>query len=156
MRAPIARHRVHVYVDDPVARPRWLGPRRGHGGEGEPDAGACGARGQGYDQPVSSAWSNSGELRQEHPAVTHTDIASRVVTIVSEQLGDEDDISGDTRLTEDLNADILDTVQLIIDLEDVFEIAISDEEAGQLHTIGDVVKFIAKHESVDRMQRGPH
>ena len=89
--------------------------------------------------------------------MTESEIEAAVIKVVAEKMGiDEDDISDDTRLTEDLNADSLDTFELIIDLEDEFEIAISDEEAGQLRTIDDVVKFIAKHESVDRMQQGLH
>ncbi len=89
--------------------------------------------------------------------MTESEIESAVIKVVAEKIGiDEDDISRDTRFTEDLNADSLDTVELIMDLEDEFEIAIGDEEAGKLQTIGDVVEFIAKHEISDRMQHGPH
>lgn len=89
--------------------------------------------------------------------MTESEIEAAVIKVVSEKMGiDEDDISGDTRFTEDLNADSLDTVELIMDLEDEFEIAIGDEEAGNLLTIGDVVEFITKHESVGRMQQRPH
>ncbi len=89
--------------------------------------------------------------------MTESAIEAAVIKVVARKMGiDEDDISRDTRFTEDLNTDSLDTVELIMDLEDEFEIAIDDEEAGELQTIGDVVKFIAKHESVDRMRQGPH
>ncbi len=89
--------------------------------------------------------------------MTESEIEAAVIKVVAEKMGvDQDDISRDTRFTEDLNADSLDTVELIMDLEDEFEIAIGDEEAGNLQTIGDVVEFIAKQERVDRMQQSPH
>lgn len=48
----------------------------------------------------------------------------------------------DTKIKEDLNADSLDVVELMMDLEENFGIAISDEEATQMSTIGDIVKYI--------------
>jgi len=89
--------------------------------------------------------------------VTESEIESAVIKVVAEKMGvDEDGISSDTRFTEDLNADSLDTVELVMDIEDEFEIAIGDEVAGKLQTIGDVVEFIVKGESSDRMQHEPH
>ncbi len=88
--------------------------------------------------------------------MTESEIESAVIKVVAEKMDiDEDDISRDTRFTEDLNADSLDTVELVMDLEDEFEIAIGDEDAGKLQTIGDVVEFIAKHEISDRCSTGP-
>lgn len=89
--------------------------------------------------------------------MTESEIESAVIKVVAEKMGvDEDGISSDTRFTEDLNADSLDTVELVMDIEDEFEIAIDDEVAGKLQTIGDVVEFIVKGESSDRMQHEPH
>jgi len=89
--------------------------------------------------------------------VTESEIESAVIKVVAEKMGvEEDGISSDTRFTEDLNADSLDTVELVMDIEDEFEIAIGDEVAGKLQTIGDVVEFIVKGESSDRMQHEPH
>ena len=48
----------------------------------------------------------------------------------------------DTKIKEDLNADSLDVVELMMDLEENFGITISDEEATQMSTIGDIVKYI--------------
>lgn len=48
----------------------------------------------------------------------------------------------ETKIKEDLNADSLDVVELIMDLEENFGIKISDEEATQMSTIGDIVKYI--------------
>jgi acyl carrier protein len=47
-----------------------------------------------------------------------------------------------TRLREDLNVDSLDAVQLIMDLEDIFNVRINDDEAQSFKTVGDIVKFV--------------
>ena len=52
----------------------------------------------------------------------------------------------DTTIKEDLNADSLDVVELMMDLEENFGITISDEEATQMSTIGDIVKYIEEHQ----------
>ena len=52
----------------------------------------------------------------------------------------------DTKIKEDLNADSLDVVELMMDLEENFGITISDEEATQMSTIGDIVKDIEEHQ----------
>lgn len=52
----------------------------------------------------------------------------------------------DTKIKEDLNADSLDVVELMMDLEENFGITISDEEATQMSTIGDIVKYIEDHQ----------
>ncbi|MDY3619188.1 acyl carrier protein [Agathobaculum sp.] len=52
----------------------------------------------------------------------------------------------DTKIKEDLNADSLDVVELMMDLEENFGITISDEEATQMSTIGDIVKYIEAHQ----------
>ena len=52
----------------------------------------------------------------------------------------------DTKVKEDLNADSLDVVELMMDLEENFGVTISDEEATQMSTIGDIVKYIEEHQ----------
>ena len=52
----------------------------------------------------------------------------------------------DTSIKHDLNADSLDVVELMMDLEEQFGITISDEEAMKLSTIGDIVKYIDEHQ----------
>ena len=52
----------------------------------------------------------------------------------------------DTKIKEDLNADSLDVVELMMDLEENFGITISDEDATQMSTIGDIVKYIEEHQ----------
>ena len=59
---------------------------------------------------------------------------------------DASTMSMDTKIKEDLNADSLDVVELMMDLEENFGITISDEEATQMSTIGDIVKYIEEHQ----------
>ena len=68
----------------------------------------------------------------------------KIRSIISEQLSidDVDTITLDTSLTEDLEADSLDSVEVIMALEDEFGIEIPDEEAEHFKTIGDICKFI--------------
>ena len=68
----------------------------------------------------------------------------KIRSIISEQLSidDVDTITLDTSLTEDLEADSLDAVEVILALEDEFGLEIPDEEAEHFKTIGDICKFI--------------
>lgn len=68
----------------------------------------------------------------------------KIRSIISEQLSidDVDTITLETSLTEDLEADSLDAVEVIMALEDEFGIEIPDEEAEHFKTIGDICKFI--------------
>ena len=63
--------------------------------------------------------------------------------IISEQLGvDIDAVTDDKNLMNDLGADSLDTVQLIMDIEEEFDIEITDDDAESLHTVADIRKYI--------------
>jgi len=63
--------------------------------------------------------------------------------IISEQLGVEiDTVTDDKNLIDDLGADSLDIVKLIMDIEEQFDIEIMDEDAESLYTIGDIRKYI--------------
>lgn len=53
----------------------------------------------------------------------------------------------DTTIKEDLKADSLDVVELMMDLEESFGVTISDEEAVKLSTIGDIIKYIEEHKA---------
>ena len=59
---------------------------------------------------------------------------------------DASSMTMETSIKDDLNADSLDVVELMMDLEEQFGITISDEEAMKLSTIGDIVKYIADHQ----------
>jgi len=70
----------------------------------------------------------------------------RVTDIVSEQLGvDKDKITAETSFVNDLGADSLDTVELVMALEDEFECEIPDEEAEKIRTVQQAVDYINAH-----------
>ena len=72
-----------------------------------------------------------------------SEIATKVKAIIVYKLGvDEKDVTLEASFTNDLGADSLDTVELIMELEKEFEIQIPDEEAEKIVTVGDAVSFI--------------
>ncbi len=76
---------------------------------------------------------------------TATEIEEKVFQIVSEQLSvDKGELSRETSFVNDLNADSLDTVELVMELEDEFDMTIPDEEAEKLATVGDAISYIEK------------
>jgi acyl carrier protein len=75
------------------------------------------------------------------------EIFQKLKGIVVEQLGvDEEDVTMEASFVEDLNADSLDLVELIMSLEEEFGLEISDEEAEQIATVNDAVEYIAEHQ----------
>ncbi|MEM1212268.1 MAG: acyl carrier protein [Planctomycetota bacterium] len=75
------------------------------------------------------------------------EILEKVKTIVAEQMGvDKNEITADTSFVNDLNADSLDTVELVMEFEDEFETSIPDEEAEKIQTVGQAVEFISSHQ----------
>ena len=67
----------------------------------------------------------------------------KVKNIISEQFSiPEDDITEDTVLLKDLDADSLDLIDLAMSLEDCFEVEVPDEELENFKTVGDIVKYI--------------
>ncbi|MGE0479735.1 MAG: acyl carrier protein [Phycisphaerae bacterium] len=73
-------------------------------------------------------------------------VEARVKKIVAEQMGaQEADIRRETSFVNDLNADSLDTVELVMGLEEEFEMSIPDEEAEKIQTVGQAVDYIAAH-----------
>jgi acyl carrier protein len=78
--------------------------------------------------------------------VTEQEIEAKVIEIVAEQMGaDKVKISRSTSFVEDLNADSLDTVELVMELEDEFETSIPDEQAEKIKTVGEAIDFIVKN-----------
>ena len=76
---------------------------------------------------------------------TAEEIKEKVFKIVSEQMGvDKSEITMDTSFVNDLNADSLDTVELVMEFEDEFELSIPDEEAEKIQKVGDAVEYITK------------
>ncbi|MDA0712524.1 MAG: acyl carrier protein [bacterium] len=71
---------------------------------------------------------------------------TRVFALVADQLGvNEEEIKLESRFIEDLGADSLDIVELIMAMEEEFETEIPDEEAEKILTVGDTVKYIEDH-----------
>lgn len=72
-----------------------------------------------------------------------SDIAQRVKAIIVDKLGvDENEVTPEASFTNDLGADSLDTVELIMEFEKEFNIAIPDDAAEKIGTVGDAIKYI--------------
>jgi len=72
-------------------------------------------------------------------------IQNKIIDIISEQMGvDKADVSKETSFINDLNADSLDTVELVMEFEDEFDISIPDEEAEKIQTVGSAVEYVVK------------
>ena len=70
-------------------------------------------------------------------------VPERVQAIIAEQLGvEEDKVNNEASFTEDLGADSLDQVELILALEEEFGIEIPDEDAEKIHVVSDAVKYV--------------
>jgi len=70
-------------------------------------------------------------------------IENKVIEIISEQMGvEKSEIRRDTSFINDLNADSLDTVELVMEFEDEFDMSIPDEEAEKIQTVGAAVDYI--------------
>lgn len=77
--------------------------------------------------------------------MTPDEIFDRVRTIIAEKLGvEEDEITMDSNLTEDLGADSLDLVDLVMAFEDEFNTKVDDDQIENISTVGDIVENISK------------
>jgi len=75
-----------------------------------------------------------------------TETAERVKNIIVEQLGvPAEDVNEGASFIEDLGADSLDIVELVMALEEEYDIEISDEDAEKIQTVGDAINYIAEH-----------
>lgn len=78
--------------------------------------------------------------------MTYEQITEKVKAIVVEQLGvDEEEVTLKASFTDDLGADSLDNVELIMALEEEFDIEIPDEEAEKISVVQDAIKYIEEH-----------
>jgi len=72
-----------------------------------------------------------------------SDVASKVKAIIVDKLGvDESEVTNDASFTNDLGADSLDTVELIMEFEKEFDIQIPDDQAENISTVGQAVSYI--------------
>jgi acyl carrier protein len=75
-----------------------------------------------------------------------SDIASRVKAIIVDKLGvDENEVTSEASFTNDLGADSLDTVELIMEFEKEFNMGIPDDQAESISTVGDAIKYIEEN-----------
>ena len=74
------------------------------------------------------------------------EIEEKVIAIVAEQMGvDKGEINLETNFVNDLNADSLDTVELVMEFEDEFETSIPDDQAEKIQTVGQAIEYISEH-----------
>jgi len=75
-----------------------------------------------------------------------SDVNSKIVSIIVDKLGvEESEVANEASFTNDLGADSLDTVELIMEFEKEFNIAIPDDQAENIQTVGDAIKYIEEN-----------
>ena len=75
-----------------------------------------------------------------------SELVDKVMDIVCKQLNvSKDKLTPETSFVNDLSADSLDLVELVMELEDQFGVSIPDEEAEKIQTIGDAIKYVEEH-----------
>ncbi len=95
---------------------------------------------------VSSALAVVAEAHNFRAGEHMEETETKVIEIVSEQMGvDKSEITRETHFINDLNADSLDTVELVMEFEDEFELSIPDEEAEKIQTVGQAIDYIKEH-----------
>ena len=73
-------------------------------------------------------------------------VREKVIDIVCEQMGaSRDKVADETSFINDLGADSLDTVELVMEFEDEFDLNIPDEDAEKIQTVGDAITYIESH-----------
>lgn len=74
------------------------------------------------------------------------DLEARIRSIVADQLGiDRGEVTPDASILDDLGADSLDVVELVMAIEDEFDIEVPDEDVERMRTIGDMERYVTEH-----------
>lgn len=82
--------------------------------------------------------------------MSEAEIEAKVIEIVANQMGaDKATITRNTSFVDDLNADSLDTVELVMEFEDEFEMSIPDEQAEKIKTVGQAIDFIKQDKGAE-------
>ena len=77
-----------------------------------------------------------------------SEIKTKVISIIVDKLGvEESEVNNEASFTNDLGADSLDTVELSMEFEKEFNIAIPDDQAEKIQTVGDAVSYIEEHKN---------
>jgi len=77
---------------------------------------------------------------------TEESVEEQVKEIIVKQMGvNKDQVTPETSFINDLGADSLDTVELVMELEDAFDVSIPDEDAEKIQTVGDAINYIKEH-----------
>jgi acyl carrier protein len=86
-----------------------------------------------------------GKIKNQKQEIM-SDITARVKKIIVDKLGvDENEVNPEASFTNDLGADSLDTVELIMEFEKEFNISIPDEQAEQIGTVGQAIAYLEEH-----------
>ena len=86
------------------------------------------------------------EVPMNKEAAVATSMSDKVIDIVCDQLGvSREKVSPETSFVSDLDADTLDQVELVMELEEEFDLSIPDEDAEKIQTVGEAIKYIEAH-----------